>query len=86
MTFVYSCCSHNLGTCVMEGFDGRRIRSELGVPSEGWGVPACVAVGDCDDENIFGKVDMTKRLDVDEVFFKGGWGKGYKVTSKKTRK
>ena len=83
MGFVIGCEEAGLGSCVMEGYDARRIREALNVPGgraeRRWGVPCVVAVGECGDERSFGSgnVVLTKRLDVDEVFFSGSFGVGY---------
>jgi len=66
----------------MEGFDARKIRQILNVPEgDRWGVPAVIAVGECIDSELWGgaqgTMKKTERLDVNEVFFRGEFGKGY---------
>ena len=66
-TFVYAAESHDLATCIMEGYDARRVQEILRVPDR-YAVPMIVATGyEYEDPESFRK---TPRLDVTrEVVF-----------------
>ncbi len=72
-TFVLAATSHDLGTCIMEGFDGRRVQKILQIPDR-YEIPLMVATGydyDSDKKDI----KLTPRLDLDEVVFSDTFGK-----------
>ena len=83
MTFVYACESRGYSTCVMEGYDGRRVLKCLDVDDEAgrWDVPLCVAVGTAREidkkEQMEGGNKRTGRLEVGEVFFMDKFGKSF---------
>lgn len=71
-TFVLAATSHELATCMMEGYDSRRLKEILRVPDR-YAVPMAVAVGyEYEEEGVR---DETKegvrsaRLSAEEVFF-----------------
>jgi nitroreductase len=65
-TFCLAAESHGLATCMMEGFDGRRVAELLRIPDR-YAVPLVIATGfdyeDRDDAN------KTPRLELSEVVF-----------------
>ena len=71
-TFVYAAESHNLATCIMEGYDSRRVSDILNVPDR-YSIPMIVATGyEYEDPSTFRK---TPRLDVTtEVVFRETFG------------
>ena len=69
-TYVYAATSHGLATCMMEGFDARRVRQILRVPDR-YGVPMMVATG---YEYSGGELKRTPRLNKDEVWFGDTFG------------
>ena len=72
-SYVLAATSHGLGSCIMEGFDGRRLKEILRVPADRYAVCACVATGyeyeDEDDGENADNYRPTPRLDLDEVVF-----------------
>jgi nitroreductase len=65
-TFVYAAESHDLATCLMEGFDARRVQEILRIPDR-YAVPLMVATGyEYDDPATFHK---TPRLPLSEIVF-----------------
>jgi nitroreductase len=65
-TFVYSAESHELATCMMEGFDARRVKEILRVPDR-YAIPLIVATGyEYEDPSTF---QRTPRLLLEEVVF-----------------
>jgi nitroreductase len=65
-TFVYAAESHDLATCMMEGFDGRRVKEVLRVPDR-YAIPLVVAMGyEYEDPETF---QDTPRLTLKEVVF-----------------
>jgi nitroreductase len=72
MSFVAACAAEGYATCVMEGYDPRRVREALGVPDR-FGVPMMVAVGvEGDGEEERGR--RTPRLGVEETVMWGRFG------------
>ena len=69
-TFVLAATSHGLSTCIMEGYDGGRLKDVLCIPDR-YNVPLTVAVGYEYEEG--GRV-VTPRLEVEEVFFSDTFG------------
>jgi nitroreductase len=66
-TFVYAAESHDLATCMMEGFDGRRVQEVLRIPDR-YAIPLIVATGyEYEDPETF--KENTPRLDLSEVVF-----------------
>ncbi|CAN0026938.1 unnamed protein product, partial [Choristocarpus tenellus] len=43
-TYILACTARGLATCPMEGYDARRVRNVLSIPSR-YGVPLVVATG-----------------------------------------
>ena len=65
-TFVYAAESHDLATCMMEGYDGRRVKEILRIPDR-YAVPLIVAAGyEYEDPSMF---QRTPRLGLEEVVF-----------------
>jgi nitroreductase len=79
-TYVLASTSHNLQTCIMEGFDPRHLKDILQIPNDRYGVPMVVATGyEYDDPNSLeedklSKAPQTARLNVDEVVFHNTFG------------
>lgn len=70
-SFVLAATSHDLATCIMEGFDGRRVQQVLRIPDR-YEVPLMVATGYDYSPNKEEK--STPRLDLDEVVFSDTFG------------
>jgi len=68
-TFVLAATSHRLATCIMEGFDARRVRDILGVPQDRYAVPLMVAMGYEYKEEEDDNTTLTPRLHLEEVVF-----------------
>jgi len=69
-SYVLAATSHDLGTSIMEGFDGRRLKEILRVPDR-YAACCCVATGYEFEEDY----KTTPRLDVDEIVFGDTFGK-----------
>ena len=70
-TFVLAAHSHDLATCIMEGYDSRRLQKLLSVPDR-YAIPLVVATGyEYEDPDSF---VATPRLNVDEVVFEDKFG------------
>lgn len=72
-TYVLAATSHGLATCIMEGYDDRRLKQILNIPSDRYGVPMVVATGFEYEENP----DLMKkspRLNKRDVFFRDKFG------------
>ena len=70
-TFVYAAESHDLATCIMEGYDSRRVQEILRIPDR-YAVPLMVATGyEYEDPSTF---QETPRLDLSEVVFQDSFG------------
>jgi nitroreductase len=76
-TYVLAATSHNLATCVMEGFDGRRVKDILRIPDR-YEIPLAVATGydyDDDKERVSQlQIPRTERLPLEEVCFQDSFG------------
>lgn len=79
-TWVLSATSHGLATCIMEGFDARRVSQTLRIPLDRYRIPLMVATGyeyieenkeGCDSLNQSKK---TPRLPIHDVFFSNTFG------------
>ena len=70
-TFVYAAASHGLATCLMEGYDIRRVKEILRVPDR-YSVPLMCCVG-YEYEDLEG-VKRTPRLGIEEVVFADTFG------------
>lgn len=69
-SYVLAATSHGLGSCIMEGFDGRRLKEILRVPADRYAVCACVATGyEYEEEGDSNNYQPTPRLDLEEVVF-----------------
>ena len=78
-TFVFSATSQGLSTCLMEGYDSRRVRELLNIPDR-YDVPLMCGVGyeyEGDEEDAGGKAP---RLRADEVFFSDLFGQELNLT------
>ena len=71
-SYVLAATSHELGTCIMEGFDGRRLKEILRVPDR-YAACACVATGYEYEEEV-DNYKQTPRLDLNEVVFGDTFG------------
>jgi nitroreductase len=65
-SYVLAATSHDLGTCIMEGFDGRRLKEILRIPDR-YAVPAVIATGYEYQEEEEPK--PTPRLALEEIVF-----------------
>ena len=77
-TFVLAATSHGLSTCLMEGYDDRRVKDILRIPDR-YAVPLICCVGyeyEGDDNTEKKNHDSKKapRLNLDEVFFGDTFG------------
>lgn len=88
-TFLLAATAHNLATCTMEGYDGRRMRDVLRIPDR-YGIPMVVATGtayrESSHDNNNGDFDhkepetnhpdgwRTPRLPLEEVVFTDTFG------------
>ena len=69
--YVLAAESHDLATCMMEGFDGRRMQKILKVPDR-YSIPLVVATGyEYEDPETFVE---TPRLGLDEIVFDNEFG------------
>lgn len=70
-TFIYAAESYDLATCIMEGFDGRRVQEILHVPDR-YAIPMMVAAGyEYEDPQTF---ERTPRLELSELVFSERFG------------
>lgn len=75
-SYLLAATSQNLATCIMEGFDGRRVKEILRIPDR-YAVPAIVATGyEYQEENQ--TQQPTPRLDLEEVVFGNTFGQPWK--------
>jgi nitroreductase len=75
-SFVLAATSHDLATCMMEGYDGRKVQEILRVPDR-YAVPLAVAVGyEYEDAETF---EETPRLPLEEVVFEETFGTPWTV-------
>lgn len=76
-TLVFSATSHGLSTCLMEGYDSRRVKEVLKIPDR-YDVPLMCCIGYEYEEEEGGKDDgkcnRAPRLDPKEVFFSDCFG------------
>lgn len=74
-TFVLAATSHGLGTCIMEGMDGRKIKELLRVPDR-YAVPLAIATGYeyLEEDKNDTKEVHTPRLPINEVCFSDSFG------------
>lgn len=85
-TFVLAATSHGLATCLMEGFDDRRVKEVLRIPDR-YGIPLMCCVGyEYKDEHEKGgnhvsnnSEQRTPRLNQNEVFFGDTFGSELKL-------
>eukprot|EP00978_Attheya_sp_CCMP212_P000492 scaffold988_cov49-Attheya_sp.AAC.1 len=72
-TYTLAAHSHGLATCMMEGYDNRRVQRLLQIPPERYSIPLIVATGyEYENESLHSK--KTPRLPLEEVFFDGTFG------------
>lgn len=74
-TYVLAATSHGLGTCIMEGMDGRKVKELLRIPDR-YAVPVTIATGyeyleegDSNNQQL-----STPRLPIKEVCFSDSFG------------
>lgn len=72
-TFVLAATSHGLGTCLMEGYDSRRVQEVLRIPDR-YNVPLMCCVGYEFEESDHNKKNRAPRLELNEVFFSDAFG------------
>jgi nitroreductase len=79
-TYVLAATSHNLQTCIMEGFDPRHLKDILQIPNDRYGIPMVVATGyeyvdsNSAEEDKSLISPQTARLSIDEVVFHNAFG------------
>ena len=77
--YTMAATSHGLSTCMMEGYDSRRVKEILRIPDR-YGVPLVVATGydydsepvihaDTNESDIQQQKQRTARLEMNELFF-----------------
>ena len=82
-TFVYAVQSHGLQSCIMEGYDARRVKEILEIPHDRYAVPMVVATGYAyQDEDT----PKTPRLPIQEVFFQNTFGNPISINTGKEDK
>ena len=72
-TFCLAATSHDLATCIMEGYDGRRVKELLRIPDR-YAVPLAVATGYHYHDDDDSAVERTRRLPLEEVCFRDSFG------------
>ena len=73
-TYVLAATSHGLATCIMEGYDSRRVKEILRVPDR-YDIPLAVATGyDYEEEDSSADFSKTRRLPLEEVCFQDSFG------------
>ncbi|CBK20076.2 uncharacterized protein [Blastocystis hominis] len=81
--FALSCQANGLGTIIMEGFDGRRVRDIINCPKR-YFVAGLVPFGYADEENV----KPTQRYDPETMVFSETFGQkreGIPVFARKWR-
>jgi len=77
-TYVLAATSHGLATCIMEGFDARRVKEILDIPDR-YGVPMIIATGyEYVGEGTENELKRSPRLDFEDVFFRNTFGELFK--------
>jgi len=80
-TFTLAAASHGLASCMMEGYDSRRLREILRIPDR-YGVPLVVATGyEYKGEGWTGETGNTPRLGMEEIFFGETFGEELDILS-----
>lgn len=70
-SFVFAAGSHDLASCMMEGYDGRKVQDILRIPDR-YAVPLAVAIGyEYEDPKEF---QATPRLPLEESVFLNSFG------------
>jgi len=75
-TYLFAAQSHQLDTCIMEGFDPRRMKEVLCIPDR-YGIPMVIGTGYEYQEEGDGKPKppkLTPRLPLEEVVFQDRFG------------
>lgn len=72
-TFVFSATSHGLRTCLMEGYDSRRVREVLKIPDR-YDVPLMCCIGYEYEGEDADSLQKAPRLRANEVFFSDLFG------------
>lgn len=80
-SFVLAAASHDLATCIMEGYDGRKVQDILRVPDR-YAIPLAVAVGYDYHPEDPGELQETPRLPVPEVVFQDVFGEPWNEPEK----
>ncbi len=76
-SLILAATSHDLGTCVMEGFDGNQMKEVLRIPDR-YHVPLVVAMGyEYEEEESTDGIKYTPRLPLEEVVFADTFGEPY---------
>lgn len=72
-TLVLSATSHGLSTCLMEGYDSRRVKDVLKIPDR-YDVPLMCGIGYEYEGESAEKLNRAPRLEAKEVFFSDYFG------------
>lgn len=75
-SYVLAAASHDLATCIMEGFDSRRAKEVLRIPDR-YSIPMMVATGYDYDEARNEKDSLTPRLPMEDVVFGDCFGRPF---------
>lgn len=76
-SFVLAATSHDLATCMMEGYDGRKVGELLHVPMDRYAIPLVVAVGyEYEHPQDW---EETPRLPLEEIVFEETFGNPWNV-------
>lgn len=81
-TFVLAATSHGLSTCLMEGYDTRRVQEILRIPDR-YSVPLMCCVGYEYEQKESPTESRTPRLSLNEVFFSDVFGQDLFVENDK---
>lgn len=71
--FTLAATAHGLASCIMEGFDSRRVKAALRIPG-GFSVPMMVTVGYPAEAPHTDAAPLSARYPTDEVFYRGEFG------------
>lgn len=72
-SYVLAATSHDLGTCLMEGFDPRRAKEILRIPDR-YDIPMMVGTGYDHETEAQSYQQLTPRLNVEEIVFQDSFG------------
>jgi nitroreductase len=79
-TFVFSATSHGLSTCLMEGYDSRRVKDVLKIPDR-YDIPLMCGIGYEYEGDEKGICKRAPRLNANEVFFTDTFGQQLDLSS-----